>query len=63
MLYDRQHLFINGESVPARGKDAAVLRRLADDRALDARAVRGASRTVKSLLAEWFAAGWLRTGQ
>ena len=63
MLYDRQHLFINGESVQARGKDAAVLRRLADDRALDARAVRGASRTVKSLLAEWFAAGWLRAGQ
>ena len=58
-----EHLFINGESVQARGKDATVLRRLADDRALDARAVRGASRTVKSLLAEWFAAGWLRTDQ
>ncbi len=63
MLYDRRHLFINGEAVQARGTDATVLRRLADDRALDARAVRGASRTVKALLAEWFAAGWLRMDQ
>ena len=63
MLYDQRHVFINGEAVQARGKDATVLRRLADDRALDARAVRGASRTVKALLAEWFAAGWLRLDQ
>ena len=63
MLYDHRHVFINGESVAARGKDATVLRRLADDRTLDARAVRGASRTVKSLLAEWFAAGWLHPDQ
>jgi 50S ribosomal protein L16 3-hydroxylase len=59
MLYDAQHVFINGESVPARSKDTALLRRLADERSLDARAVRGGSTTVRSLLAEWFAAGWL----
>jgi 50S ribosomal protein L16 3-hydroxylase len=59
MLYDAHHVFINGEAVRVRGKHAAVLRRLADERALDARAVRAASPVVRKLLAEWFAAGWL----
>ena len=61
MLYDSRHVYINGESVAARGRDAALLRTLADERALGARAVRGASRTVRALLAEWLAAGWLRS--
>ena len=59
MLYDARHVFINGEAVPVRGRDAALLRTLADERSLDASAVRGASRAAKALLAEWFAAGWL----
>jgi 50S ribosomal protein L16 3-hydroxylase len=59
MLYDARHVFINGESLRARGKDAALLRRLADERTLDARAVRGAGSAVRKMLAEWFAAGWL----
>jgi len=59
MLYDKHHVFINGEAVGVRGMDAALLRRLADERALDARAVRAASPAVRKLLAEWFAAGWL----
>ena len=42
MLYDARHVFVNGESVRVRGTDAALLRRLADARTLDARAVRGA---------------------
>jgi len=53
-------VFVNGESVPARGKDAALLRRLADERTLDESAVRAASSTIRRLLAEWFAAGWLQ---
>jgi 50S ribosomal protein L16 3-hydroxylase len=61
MLYDAQHVFINGESLRARGKDAVLLRRLADERTLDTQTVRGASKGVRSLLAEWFAAGWLHT--
>jgi 50S ribosomal protein L16 3-hydroxylase len=60
MLYDAQHVFINGESVPARGRDGALLRRLADERALDARRVRGASKAARTLLSEWLAAGWLQ---
>lgn len=59
MLYDRRHVYINGESIPVRGADAALLRRLADERALDARGVRRASPTVRKLLAEWFSAGWI----
>jgi 50S ribosomal protein L16 3-hydroxylase len=59
MLYDARHVFVNGESVPVRGQDAALLRRLADARTLDARAVRGASPKAMALLAEWLAAGWL----
>jgi 50S ribosomal protein L16 3-hydroxylase len=59
MLYDAHHVFINGEAVSVSGKDAALLRRLADERTLDAGAVRGAGAAVRKRLAEWFAAGWL----
>jgi 50S ribosomal protein L16 3-hydroxylase len=59
MLYDARHVFINGEAVPARGRDALVLRRLADERTLNASAVRRASAVARTLLAEWLAAGWL----
>ena len=36
MMYDRQHVFINGESYRASGRDAALMRRLADSRELNA---------------------------
>jgi len=60
MLYDSRHVFINGEAVPARGRGGALLKRLADERTLDARAVRGSSPAVRSLLRQWLAAGWLQ---
>jgi 50S ribosomal protein L16 3-hydroxylase len=53
-------VYINGDSVAAGGKDAALLRSLADERGLDARRVREAGRTAGSLLRAWFAAGWLQ---
>jgi 50S ribosomal protein L16 3-hydroxylase len=59
MLYDSRRIFVNGECVRVRGADAALLRRLANERALDGHAVRGASSAVKKLLVEWLAAGWL----
>ena len=59
MLYDDRHVFINGDSYLAKGRDARVMRLLADARRLDARAVRGASADARSLLREWFRAGWL----
>jgi 50S ribosomal protein L16 3-hydroxylase len=59
MMYDDHHVFINGEGYRAAGKDASLMRRLADERCLDAHAVRRASATARSLLREWFSAGWL----
>jgi 50S ribosomal protein L16 3-hydroxylase len=59
MLYDDWHVFINGEALRAAGKDAQVLRRLADARRLDARSVRTGSRALQQVLADWHAAGWL----
>jgi len=59
MLYDARCVYINGESLHVGGRDAALLRRLADERGLDARRVRAASRPARSLLRVWFEAGWL----
>ena len=35
MLHDRRHVFINGEAWRAGGRDAVLMRRLADRRRLD----------------------------
>lgn len=59
MLYDGQHVFINGEAFRAGGRDATLMRRLANERRLDARAVRQASADAQALLAEGFRSGWL----
>lgn len=58
MLHDRQHVFVNGESWRAAGRDAALMRRLADRRRLDARDLAGASDGARELLAAWCEAGW-----
>jgi 50S ribosomal protein L16 3-hydroxylase len=59
MLYDARHVFINGESVAVRSRDAELLRRLANERRLAAAAVRSAGPAARALLAAWHAAGWL----
>lgn len=59
MLYDARHVFINGESYRASGADARLMRKLADERRLDAEAVARASAAARALLREWFEAGWL----
>lgn len=59
MLYDARRLYINGEGHRVTDKDARLLRRLADERHLDTRAVRTASAAARALLADWFRAGWL----
>ncbi len=41
MMYDARHVFINGESFRAGGRDARLLRQLADRRRLDAAEVAG----------------------
>ena len=60
MLYDDQHVFVNGESHRAANEDRALLRSLADRRRLDARAVAGASSAARVLLRKWLRAGWLK---
>jgi 50S ribosomal protein L16 3-hydroxylase len=59
MAYDDHHVFINGEALLARGRDAQLMRRLADRRQLSAADVRHASRAAHDVLAQWYAAGWL----
>ncbi|QNP48097.1 JmjC domain-containing protein [Diaphorobacter aerolatus] len=60
MMYDAAHVYINGESYRASGKDATLMRRLADQRGLTVRQLAGASEAAISLLESWFDDGWLR---
>ena len=58
MLYDADHIFINGESYRAGGRDAALMRQLADLRCLDRTALARASDAALELLSQWCDAGW-----
>lgn len=58
MMYDNQHIFINGESYHAEGPDAKLMQRLADERALPPQALAHASDEVLQTLAAWCDAGW-----
>ena len=60
MMYDDRHIFINGESFRAGGKDARILRQLADKRALDAASCAILSDPAKEALLDWMAADWLK---
>lgn len=61
MAYDASHLFINGESYRAGGRDARLMRQLADQRHLGAPEVSRLSPVARTLVAEWLDAGWLHT--
>jgi 50S ribosomal protein L16 3-hydroxylase len=63
MLYDAHHVFINGESFNAAGRDAQLMRQLADMRQLDAKEVRRLSEGAISLVQDWCDAGWLHVDQ
>jgi 50S ribosomal protein L16 3-hydroxylase len=58
MMYDAHHVFINGESYRAGGKDATLMRRLADQRQLSARELARASDDALELLSAWCDDGW-----
>ena len=60
MMYDANHVFINGESYRARGADATLMRRLADERRLGERHLSRASEGALALLGDWHEAGWLQ---
>lgn len=59
MMYDARHIFINGESFLAGGRDARLLREMADTRALTAAQRRRLSASAQSLLGDWVSAGWV----
>ena len=60
MLHDERHVYINGESYRAAGRDAALVRHLADHRQLDARQIARASAQARELLQQWADDGWLQ---
>ena len=62
MMYDPHHVFINGEGFRASGRDAQLMHRLADQRALDTADFAKVSAQARSLMQTWFEAGWLHGG-
>lgn len=59
MLHDERHVFLNGESFRAGGRDARLMRRLADERRLPAADLARLSPDARALLDEWALQGWL----
>lgn len=60
MLYDASHVFLNGESFRAGGRDAALMRGLADRRSLTAAEVGRLSAEARELLDQWTEDGWMQ---
>jgi len=58
MLYDDGHVYVNGESYRAGGRDAALMRVLADERRLSSKGVARLSAEAASLLLRWATDGW-----
>lgn len=61
MMYDERHVFINGESYRASGRDATLMRRLADERSLSAQDLSRASDDALELLSVWCDSGWVHS--
>ena len=59
MMYDAGHIYMNGESYRASGKDARLMRQLADARQLTPRQLASASDAAIELLNNWYDDGWL----
>jgi 50S ribosomal protein L16 3-hydroxylase len=59
MLYDKHHIFLNGESWRASGSDGVLMRQLADKRELSSETIALASSGALELLKDWCKAGWL----
>nr|WP_315488944.1 cupin domain-containing protein [uncultured Rhodoferax sp.] len=59
MAYDAKHVFINGESFLATGRDAQLMQLLANDRTLSAVSVKRLSAPARELVQDWLEAGWV----
>jgi 50S ribosomal protein L16 3-hydroxylase len=60
MLYDTRHAYINGESFRIAGRDARLIRQLADTRSLDAQGCGSLSPAARHVVQAWLDDGWLR---
>jgi 50S ribosomal protein L16 3-hydroxylase len=58
MLFDAKHIFINGESFRAAGKDAKLLQKLANEKFLSAKEAKGLSEAAVQLMQAWWEEGW-----
>ena len=63
MLLDDAHVFINGESSQATGRDAALLKQFANERRVGSVELTRASVGAKSLLEGWRQVGWIHHWQ
>ena len=59
MMFDAKHVFINGEAFRAGGKDATLIRLLADQRRLSTAQARALSAGAQGLMQQWMEAGWV----
>ena len=59
MLFEDKHVFINGESYLASGRDGLLMKRFANERILQPETLQRASEGAKSLLSNWLEAGWI----
>jgi 50S ribosomal protein L16 3-hydroxylase len=59
MMYDDRHVFLNGESFLASGRDAQLMRLLVDRRALDPRQVAALGAQARGLLEDAVQSGWM----
>ena len=59
MMFDARHIFINGMSWRAAGKDAGLMQKLANQRFLEPKDLSKASDGAMALLQEWADTGWL----
>ena len=62
MMYDEAHVYLNGESFRAGGRDARLMRVLADERRLPAADCRRLGAGARDLIDEWIAQGWVHGG-
>jgi len=60
LMYDHHHVFINGESFLAAGRDQRLIRLLADQHALSADQVAQLSAGARELLDQWAEDGWIQ---
>lgn len=59
MMFDDRHIFINGESFNASGRDGVLMRSLANQRLLSAKDAQKISAQAAELVQSWAQAGWL----